>query len=67
MTRVAALLVTEEDLKSETYGGYSLSFVLDDIGTKLTPFVLAARGAVSPQSPAQRWTSRYTGPPSETA
>ncbi len=35
--RVGALLVPEEDLRSEKYGGYSLSFVLDDIGTKLTP------------------------------
>lgn len=30
-------LVREEDRRAETYGGYSLSFVLDDIGTKLEP------------------------------
>jgi hypothetical protein len=35
--RLEAVLVPEEDRKAEKYGGYSLSFVLDDIGTKLTP------------------------------
>jgi hypothetical protein len=30
-------LVREEDRRAEKYGGYSLSFVLDDIGTKLEP------------------------------
>jgi hypothetical protein len=35
--RLEAVLVSEQDRSAENYGGYSLSFVIDDIGVKLTP------------------------------